>query len=373
MSNLRLAVFTGFLFAAALPRAAGPPPVDDASRVVRLWEARRNAIPFVRYTIRWEVFPLRQKPGDPKPGEDGAYTGTAVVILDMPNSRLRVDQDELVHFSNRPERLSRVRLTLRYDGREQFSASAIDNDATTAPPEPDYETVYISPWGRNGVGWSLELNPILWGHGLLGMPRGGSYVNVPFAWQVEPGRFVPEGNEVVGGRRCIVFRDTTAPEGSVETFWADTEHGGVVRRRYESKNGISSQTDMTFQQTRNGWLPSGWTESSTSPGQGPVIARRTRVEAVNFDPPAREDEFRIVLRRGMTVSRPGQSFTVRADGGLEGIDARAASGLGPKSLGGRLARAAAGVGWVGVVGLTVAALLGGFLVHLRRNRAPSPV
>ena len=135
MLTIWLAVLASVLGMFTLPpsKAQAPPLAEDLARVLGRWDQLRQAAPVVKYVVRSEWFPPQIKPGDPKPGEDGAYTGTGVVLLDPAKGRLRVDKDELFHFTNAKYRLSRVRSTLRYDGREQWSAAAINNDAAIAP------------------------------------------------------------------------------------------------------------------------------------------------------------------------------------------------------------------------------------------------
>ena len=368
MTTVRLAVLTGAIAASTPLPAAAQPPADDVSRVVGQWERRRQEVPAVRYVVRWEEFPTGLGPGDPKPGEAGAFTGSGVVTLDPPNDRLRVDRDELLHFANRRERLGRVRSTVRYDGREQFTSLAIDHAAAATPPDPAYGHVEIVPAGHGGTGWPDEFDPLLWGHGLVRAHSDTSGGASPFGWRAERGRFLSGGRDVVGDRPCVVLRDTAAAEGTEVTLWVDSEHGGVVRRRATGNGGRTGETMVTYRETAHGRLPSAWVMSAANPGRQPVVVRRVRVESVNFDPPVTDEDYRIALRPGMEVYKPGRLYRVGGDGSLGPVDAVAEAGLRPKAFPGRLADAVLGVGWPGLVGLVVVVLLAGVLVRLRRNR-----
>ena len=365
MPSIRLIVFAGvFGTPTALP-ASAQPLADDSARVTGRWDQLRQAAPAVRYSVRWEMFPTQIKPGDPKAGENGALTGSGVVLLDPAKGRLRVDKDELLRLANRRERVSRGRMTIRYDGREQSSALVLDLDAAAAPTEPAYRDVEIGPWGAS-MRWPDEFNPLLWGHGLVWTSRDTADGGFPLAWRVEPGRFRPIGREEVGGRACVVFRDTAARDGSTETLWIDDERGVIVRRREERPNGGVKEIGVAYQETPHGWLPKAWEETEGRPGQPPAVGRRVRVEAVTFDPPVAEDEYRIALRPGMGVRRQGWYARVADDGSLEPMPSAGPDQ--PVTVTGRVVAAVRMVGWPGLVGLGVATVLAGVLVQLRRRK-----
>jgi hypothetical protein len=360
MTAVRPALLAAVATAVASLPASARPPADAAADVLARW-AERRAVPVARYTVRWEWFPAT-KPGDPKPGEGGAYTGTGSATLDAADGRVRVDQDELLHLGNRRERLSRARHSSRHDGRELSMYLVIDNDAATAPVEPQVQHLSVEPWGR-GWRWPGEFEPLLWGHGLI---RVGADTP-PAGWAVAAGRFVRDGQETIDGRPCVALRDSAARPGTAETIWADPGRGGaVVRHRRLSASGWAEEVTVTYRPTERGWLPAGWVNTSTKPGGPPVVTRRTTVEAVSFAPPS-ADEFRVTPPVGATVSTPGGRFLVAADGTWQPVERP--SGLAADS---RLGRWAAAVGWSGLAGLAAAVVLAGVLVWRKRRRTSGP-
>ncbi|HEX4611839.1 MAG TPA: hypothetical protein VH092_26830 [Urbifossiella sp.] len=366
MPLLRLLAAAGWV-AAFLPLAAARPPADDAARVLARWERLRQEAPAVRYTLRSEWFPANLKSDAPKPGEGGAYTGTGVVLFDPANGRLRVDTDERHHFQNRRERLSRVRTTIRYDGREQSAGMVIDVDAATAPADPVFRNISVGPWGLS-MGWPDQFDPLLWGHGRAWTPRDTGARTFPLGWRVGPAQFQPVGREGVDGRVCVVLRDTAAGHDRTERLWVDDERGGIVRWRTEWPSGRSVETAVAYQETPRGWFPWSWEETSTPPGQPPALRRRVRVEAVEFDPPVAADDFRLQLRPGMRVHTEKGETETGADGSLEPIHPADGKESRPKSAAVRLFGAALGLGWPVVAGLGAAVVLGGVLVRLRWRR-----
>src|SRR5204862_4912919 len=121
----------------------------------------------IRYEVRWETVPEKAGGEVSKTREGGTDSGAAILLLDFAHRRLRLDQDVLLRFMNNRGRQSRVRSTIRYDGREQSSYLVIDGDAAKAPAELDVKLVFTAPWAQGHVSWLAELSPMLWAHGLI--------------------------------------------------------------------------------------------------------------------------------------------------------------------------------------------------------------
>lgn len=341
--------------------ARAQPPADDAAFAA--WE-RRQGVPATKYALRWELIPTAGRPGAPKPGEDGAYTGSGTAILDVPTGRVRVDQDERVHFTNRPERLSRLRQTFRFDGRDQSAFHVIDFDAAAAPAEPKVETAFVGDWGE-AMRWPIGFDPLAWAHGLVspGRPEDGPF---PQAWRPAAGRFRATGREDMAGRTCVVFRDTSAPN---TTLWVDAADGAVAKVRLAFASGGGRETAVTYRDTPHGRLPAGWEESTARVAGPPVVGRRVLVGAVTFEPAAATD-FQLAPSPGTIVEGRGRWARVAADGTLEPITPPPAVPTGETAAG-----VWGLVGWSGAAGLGVAAALAGGLVwtRVRRSRrAPAP-
>ncbi|QJW95504.1 hypothetical protein [Frigoriglobus tundricola] len=352
------AVFGVFVLAPA----GAQPPNDDAARMVARWDQLRRAAPVVSYVIRWDSFPTNPNPDAPKPGEDGAYTGSALVLLDPTRKRLRMDKDEITHILNRRERLSRVRTIHRYDGNEQSFAQAHDFDAAKAPIEPVFPSIWLGPWGSSAR-LTDEFGPLFWVHGLIWTER---VTALPFDWRAKPGQFRSSGREAVEGRACIILHDTTARTESKETLWVDDERGVIVRWRIERANGYGAEIRIRYQETPHGWLPQTWERSDLRPDRPPAVARRVRVEALTFDPVVSDDDFRIALRPEMTVHRNSFALRVRDDGTLEPEPTPPAWS---DTLVAHVSTWAKRIGWLGLGGVVTAAVLLGVLVRLRMQRS----
>jgi len=320
-----------------------------------------RAVPAARYELRWETFPTKVRPGELKPGEDGAFTGTGLVILDHAGGRVRADQDDRYRILNRPERLHRIRQSVRYDGREQSALLTMD-PAATAPAEPAAKRVFVGAWG-DAMRWPAEFAPLMLGHGLV-VPDGGPQTGpFPYAWRVTADRYQHAGREDVAGRACAVVRDTAASETVPTTLWVDLADGAVVRARTGWPGGTTQEVAVTYRDTPHGRLPAGWEAIATRKDRPAAVERKVTVTAIGFDPPT-ADDFRVPYRPGMIVDRGGRSWMAGAGGELSLIPPE--PGTERPSLFGR---AVALFGPVGLVGLVAATGLTGGLVVVRRRAA----
>jgi hypothetical protein len=304
-----------------VPAALARPTTIDASDLARATLTRRQQIPAVRYELRWERFPPRLPPGAPKPGEDGAYTGTGLVVLDVPGGRIRADWDERTPIRGRAERLSRIRESIRFDGWEQTAYSVTDWDAAAAPAEPAVGRVFAGEWGRSAR-WPYQFVPLAWAHGLVVPATGIEVGPFPATWRPAEDRFTVSCVDVVGGRArvVVVFRDQTAVGRPF--LWVDPADGAVLRSFTPFGKGGGTGITMRYQDTPHGRLrlPAGWEYVAYSADEPAAVVERVTVTAVRFDPPL-ADDFRVPLRPGMTVEREGRTWRVSADGELVSLPA----------------------------------------------------
>ena len=195
-----------------------------------------------------------------------------------------------------------------------------------------------------------------------GLDRAGhGGQSLPLSWRAAPGRFLSAGREQVGGRTCIVLRDTAAQTDSRETLWVDDERAVIVRWRSARPNK-SVEIGVEYQQTPHGWLPRAWERTEMQPAHPPTVSRRVTVTSVAFSPPVTADDFRIALRPEMTVRRDGVAVRVRDVGSLE------PESPGPDPMDKHVSAAVRALGWPGLVGAAVAVALVCVFVQLRRHR-----
>ena len=361
MTSFRCLLLAALFLLAAIHPATAQAPADDVAKVVAEWNARRQAIAAVKYDLRYEWAPHIPKPGYPKPGDGRAFTGTGSVTFDMANGRLCVDQDHFL-YSDRPDWVSRVRSSTRYDGQEQTSFVTSDPDASKSSPEPVVRSVDIGPWEQSASPWPVELSPLLWGHGVCWSHRDTDSRAFPLAGAADPGRYTLLPPEAVDGRACVVLRDNAAPEGMTETFWVDAARGGaIVRHRNTQKNGWAQETVVTYQEGPHGWLPSGWVIREIRPGKPPVERYRVSVAGVNFSPTMTAETFRVALKPGTKVFTGSHVYMVGEDGSLLPPDQ-------PPTFLARVSSAIAAVGGIVAVGLGAAVVLVVVLIRLRRRR-----
>jgi hypothetical protein len=338
------------------------------ARILGQWQVRRS-IPAIRYEFRWTTVDPRLEPGDPRPDENGGLPGMGLLLLDPANRRLRADHDFPVFVGGR---LRKVRDSIRYDGQKQFTFMVFDSSGDAAQTEAEVREVNIAPWDRASMRWPADYSPCLWAHGLPWTESELGARVFPFDWNDQPNRFAVEGTGEIDGRECLIVRDRSISGDRQERLWVDAGRGGaIVRRTNVHTDGEISETTLTYQETAQGWLPSRWTRTSRKPGEQPRLDRRVRIERLVLSPPTSVDDFRVALRPGMEVSRPENLYKVGDDGTL--IPVYGDENPGEGGVVGPIWDWLARLGWVGVGGIVLAAvLLGGLTWYRWRRRQSSP-
>ncbi len=309
MSILRFLLVVMVLIASRVAHA------DDVAGVLRDWDQRRGAVRTVRYVIKWEEFPIRQLPGELKPGTDGLYTGTSQLLIDFEKGRYRYERDGLSPSAVRGQIARHVR-THRYDGRQEYTALEGVPLSAVRPAEP--MSANIGPWS-SGFTDSREVAPPLWGHGIHWTNNDHSGHRFPLLLIRQPHRYTLSRREEVEGRSYVVLRDTAAQPSTIHTLRCDPARGGaVVRERIEGANHVSEST-LSYRETPLGWFAEQWAFHHGAPGEPLRESSRYRVEKFELNPSVTDDDFRIVLRTGMGVSMEGREYRADADGTLTPI------------------------------------------------------
>jgi len=279
--------------------------------VLRDWDKRRGAVNTARYIIKWELFPGYLRPGDPKPGTNGLYTGTTQLLLDFEKGRYRYDRDGIERMTNTT--LVRQLRTHRYDGREEFTALDVIAASAVRPAEPTHAN--IGPWTSAFTEYR-EVAPPLWGHGVHWTGQDHGADRFPLALTRQPDRYTVSRQEAIEGRSYVVLQDSAARPGTVITLRCDPARGGaVVRERIEGANQIS-ELNVSYRETPAGWFAEHWSVHDGAPGEPLREAGRYQVEKFELNPAVTDDDFRIVFRPGLGVTKDGRSYRVAEDGTL---------------------------------------------------------
>jgi hypothetical protein len=89
---------------------------------------------------------------------------------------------------------------------------------------------------------------------------------------------------------------------SWDEYWVDTGRDfAVVRQLAYSNDKTITDLEITYQQTRVGWLPEHWTGTSRSPTGMVVNVTRQRVKEFVIDPAASDADYRLEASPGMVV------------------------------------------------------------------------
>lgn len=345
--------------------ASAEPPSPDTTIALDKWQERHRAATTAKYVLKWDRSFVKSS-GQPPAGATPVFTGAGTFFIDLKANRLRLDTDQRLKLSNRPERLSRLRTSLRFDGVETNSYLAGDNDADKSPAEPVMQDIHIGPWNL-GVAWRNEINPLLWAHGLIETESPSTaVVSTPFEAKIEFEQFAVVGVEVVSGRKCTILRDDRAPKAST-TWWIDMERNcAVVRRLRVFTSGAVEETTIDYREHPQGWFPDVWTVGYAQPGEQPTPFRTLRVARAEFNQPIPDVEFTIALQPGLTVYKPGGIYRVDEDGSLQRVPPQ------PKAVSrpveNRVSDAIRGAGWWWVGAVVCCGVLVVIALRLRLRR-----
>ena len=305
----RFALLT--LLVVMVPVASQIVQADDVPSVLHDWEKRRGAARTVRYTIKWELFPSGLRPGDPKPGTNGLYTGTSQLLLNFEKGRYRYDRDGV--FRSAGTTLVRELRTHRYDGREEYTALDIISLSAIRPIEPTHAN--IGPW-TSAFTEFREVAPPLWGHGIHWTHQDSDAERFPLSLTRQPDRYTITRREVIERRPHVVLQDSAARPGTIHTLHCEPARGGaVVRERIEDARSVSELT-VSYRDTPAGWFAEQWTFHDGAPGEPLRESSRYQVELFELNPTVTDGDFRIVLRPGMGVTKDGRPYRAAADGTL---------------------------------------------------------
>src|SRR5581483_6779342 len=138
-------------------------------------------------------------------------------------------------------------------------------------------------------------------HGFL--PR---YIESPdFGREPDVDDFIIRG-QVTRARRVYTIVKTfpfhQSDHTSWDEFWVDTEYDcAVVRRLAYANDQPIIDLEITYQDTKQGWLPLSWTGTTRNPKGTVVNVTRQRVKEFAIDPTASDADYKLEARPGDVV------------------------------------------------------------------------
>jgi hypothetical protein len=344
------------------PAVRAQPPDARVTRVLADWKRRQQVFQTIRYTLTGQMLrPKGSFPDDmgrpsnpPRPPRDVTEPMEHRLLLDFAKQRFRWEKEEDAYLPGPDKVFPRVSTSV-YNNTDDTTASgwtangtawprAVNTPYTEAFKDPLWPDVAISRRPEQGDvltnGLGLSLGPLLLGHGLV----RGVAVRARFQQEFDAEDFVVHGEGVEAGRRCLVLRlqplDLLDRRPTFDEFWVDCGRESTVLRQKGWANGVLTTDDeIAYQATPQGWLASDW--KSTSFRDGRVLSvTRMRVTAVVPEPAVEDGDFRVAIEPGMivreftpiegnSVGATRKDYRVRPDGGWNEI----VNGVEKQSLG----------------------------------------
>jgi hypothetical protein len=261
VAGLQLVVINGFAVAQ-----------DSDPRLRKIfddWEKRQNRIHSILYRVQGThlipkgsvMDPIRNTPIKPEnPAQDLRLAVQRTLLLDFATNRHRLEIDE-ERYDARTQKQSRQTATTLFDGSVVKGMGSKNEPTPESPNTPPTPNISVLSGNLKNAGFQSIHWPMFLGHGII-VPIGG--IIIPGKLKIMPDieLFRVHGEGVHDGRPCLVIRTQALQAAGTlyDEFWVDTQHDSAVVRQALMANGKPSlNTDIQYQQTAHGWLPSGWT------------------------------------------------------------------------------------------------------------------
>lgn len=306
----RSAVVLITLSALAPDAACGQAQVT-AEQVLAAWQAKRDRLPVVRYTldgeytwVKGELYDeTKDRPDRFYPSEDVVLKTHRTMVLDYPRNRHRVEsRDEEFHFGTRQREVREVqsvfdgthrkvrRTPLAGESRDEVGLHVLKGDQRFGIFDIHGFAIHLAhgcvPWDDVFPG-RLKTNP-------------------------DPSLYRVQGETVLGGRRVVIVREGKRPGRVIDAteYWVDPGRDFAIVRRIE-RAGPRVRADMTIQysQLDGEWLPDGWTATKYNEQVDRVQSvSRVRVSSRSLERTVTDGEFDL-------AHRPNELVTERTNEG----------------------------------------------------------
>jgi hypothetical protein len=219
---------------------------------------------------------------------------------------------EQLYQDTKRQRFSRLSIHV-FDGKDMYTSLPREANNSAVSPrgaaDPDVMIYRLATSIRPLNGFVAHgLSPLLVAHGII--PK---FLVLPhFADKLDPDDFFVHGQGIHAGRSCLVLRTfpvrssaaVGAPvQSTFDEYWVDVQRDSAVLRQSAYTNTIlRSDVDISYKETKAGWLPSHWTCTFRNPPNNQLIdVTKLRIAEYSIDPPKDAADFTIEITPGMNV------------------------------------------------------------------------
>ncbi len=306
---------------------------DPLPKILQDWQKRRERAAVIRYelagTRTWPKGLFNPNPGDPeanddKDNPDHDITGTLnrTVLLDLARNRFRIEFDDQ-GYNNLSRSLYRIHCIEMGDG-SALRVCILEN--TDSPVRGNSARHHVDFWMAKGdpqlmpPGIFENYDPLFYAAGIV--PTGEVWVRpTALVPTNDPKAFTFAGAVNVGGRLCARIRakwETKLYSMHMEDeFWVDVERDSAIVKIISDGYACQVTTEIAYQQTPGGWLPSAWTREASCQRKRTQPTDKIKVKSVSVFPPVTDQNFTFEPTPGMYV-QDEEYFLKPKDGQLTG-------------------------------------------------------
>ena len=285
------------------------PPIE---RAIEGWGKRLDLLPVIRYQLEgtrtWTKGSLNdhaknipiELAGLDMPAEDVIAKFERTVLFDFSRNRYRIDWDE-PDYDMETRSLFRIRCNYAFDGRDLYSRILENTTPGMGIGKAKKHVDVIVSHGLLPMGiFTINYMPLFVAHGIISYgenrPLAGQLIARPRLKD-----FLYHGTAVHKGRTCTLFRTVRSADENGSELWVDLEREAAVVKAIRSPGPHpTSQLEINYALTPDGWLPTDWTREQFDNGVL-TFAERVRVEKVEPRPAVSDDDYRIKLTPGLYV------------------------------------------------------------------------
>ncbi len=369
----RLATLLAMLALLSVSPAIGAESGDAIlAQIMRDWKARRTAMAQVHYVIKGtRMIPkgtmtemassLGLTDGSPVPRADVVDTVRMEILFDFPHKRSRIEEEipPLPGFERDATALATSHVVEFHDGPS----------AQVWYPKASSDRVQLAvkqnaPFVRT----FLRLQPILFAHGYVNGRMDA--MPAPRDIPLDPDTFRVHSKV---GTRVAVLRSSSA--SGWNEWEVDLSHRSAVVRMtsYVEDRQRTSELRISYRNTSHGWLPRSWQLAMfRGAGSQETVTELWKLTAVRIDtePRVTEASFRFVPKPGMIVrDHDTRRIYEVSMNGSPGRDFGAIVRERKITEARKEQRWRRRATWVGLLGVGVCLLLGGFIAYRKRFRS----
>jgi hypothetical protein len=291
-------------------RVAGQPTDPRIERILKDWHARQSVVQRIGYAVTGQsIIPKGSRTdegtGAPHPEHDVSQEVHAAVLLDFREKRYRLTLNQRLYHSTKHELFPRL-TTAIFDSKDFLQE--IPREANDSPVYPrlvtDDDVMIVRSAERMQPLSTLVaqgFSPLLLAHGIV--PK---FMESPaFGKKYDPDDFQIHGEGIHAGKNGLVLRtypEKNITQASFDEYWVDGMHDNTVVRQsaYVNKT-LRVDQDVTYQQTKWGWLPDHWVTTTRDPPNKIIGVAKLKVQEFIVDPAVEAKDFQVEIRPGMNV------------------------------------------------------------------------